>query len=79
MLIPIPPPTYTLSPALRSLRPEELAVLEGSLEALSGQVATALVVGVGRALGRVVFELATPRGPMLLLDERSARPEHAYR
>lgn len=74
MLAPVPPPTYTLSPALRPLRPPEVRVLEEGLAALTGQVATALVTGVGRAMGRLVFELATVRGPMLLMDAPASSP-----
>ena len=54
---------------LRPLRPHELRVLEDGVEALTGELMSALVVGVGSAMGRLVFELATSRGPVLLLDE----------
>lgn len=67
MLAPAPPPTYTLSPALRPLRADEVHALEDALGALTGDVGTALVTGVGHAMGRLVFDLATTRGPMLVM------------
>jgi hypothetical protein len=73
MLIPAPPPAYTLSPALPPLSAAQHEALEACLAALTGDVNCALVTGVGRALGGTVFELATADGPVLVLGrgERS--------
>ncbi|MEQ8833078.1 MAG: hypothetical protein RIB67_01380 [Miltoncostaeaceae bacterium] len=75
MLIPAPPPTYCLSPSLRPLRDHEVRVLEEGIEGLTGVTATALVVAVGYAMGRLVFELSTLDGPVLLMS--AGEPERA--
>lgn len=77
MLIPAPPPAYSLSPSLRPLRAHELRTLEEGLTGLTGVTATALVVAVGHAMGRLVFELATLDGPVLLMTPSEAEPAPA--
>lgn len=75
MLIPAPAPTFSLSPSLRPLRQTERRALEEGVAGLTGTTATALVVAVGYAMGRLVFELATLDGPVLLMS--AAEPEAA--
>ena len=76
MLVPAPPPSYTLAPDVRPLEPGEQAALEGCLRALTGRVTGVLVTAVGTTLSHHVLELSTPAGSLLVL-ERVAAPAEA--
>ncbi|MFN8111445.1 MAG: hypothetical protein U0Y82_16630 [Thermoleophilia bacterium] len=74
MLVPPPPPAYTLSPALDDLDQDTLAVIERCLAALTGQVGGVLVVGVGATDRHVIVDVTTPNGSVLLMELMDERP-----
>lgn len=74
MIVPPPPPAYTLSPTLEDLDEDTIAVIERCVAALTGQVGAVVVVGVGATEQHVVIELATTAGPVLLLELMDNRP-----
>ncbi|MCC6832757.1 MAG: hypothetical protein IT200_15560 [Thermoleophilia bacterium] len=74
MIVPPPPPAYTLSPALEDLDEDTIAVIERCVAALTGQVGAVVVIGVGATEQHVVIELATAVGPVLLLELMDTRP-----
>ncbi|WP_217912791.1 hypothetical protein [Miltoncostaea marina] len=76
MLVPPPPPTYTLAPDVRPLGPGEQAALENTLRALTGRVTGVIVTAAGTTLSHHVLELSTPAGSLLVL-ERVATPAEA--
>ena len=68
MLIPAPPPTYTLSPHLTTLTPGQQAVLDACLEALTGRLSGVVVTAAGTTVTHHVIQLATHAGPMLVTE-----------
>jgi hypothetical protein len=74
LIIPPPPPAYTLSPALDDLDEDSLAVIERCVAALTGQVGAVVVVGVGATDQHVVIEVATAVGTVLLMELMDSRP-----
>ena len=68
MLIPAPPPTYTLSPHLSTLTPSQQAVLDACLDALTGRLAGVVVTAAGTTATHHVIQLATHAGPILVTE-----------
>ena len=73
MLVPVPPPTYTLAPMLPELAAGQQAALDACLGALTGLTASVLVTGVGTTMGHHMIELATPAGSLLVMERVEAR------
>ena len=76
MIVPPPPPAYTLSPALEDIDDDTIAVIERCVAALTGQVGAVVVIGVGATEQHVVIELATAVGPVFLMELMDSRPFH---
>ncbi len=78
MLIPAPPPTYTLAPGMEALTRAQKAALEACLSALTGRLSSVLVTSVCTTHTHHVIELITPAGTLLamerVLPETSAAP-----
>lgn len=74
VLVPPPPPAYTLSPALDDVDPDTLAVIERCISALTGQVGGVVIVGVGATDRHVIIDLATTGGSVLLMELMDGRP-----
>lgn len=68
MLVPVPPPAYTLAPMLPALAAGQQATLEACLGALTGRLPSVLVTGAGTTLGHHMIELATPAGSLLVME-----------
>jgi hypothetical protein len=68
LLIPSPPPTYTLAPGLGPLDRGQQAALDACLSALTGRLTGVVVTAAGTTLGHHVIELATPAGTLLVLE-----------
>ena len=68
MLIPAPPPTYTLSPHLTTLTPAQQAVLDACLEALTGRLCGVVVTAAGTTATHHVIQLATHAGAILVTE-----------
>lgn len=68
MLVPAPPPTYTLCPALAPLEPGQQAMLEACLDALTGRLSGVVVTAAGTTSSHHVIELATNAGPLLVTE-----------
>ena len=78
MLIPAPPPTYTLSPHLASLTPAQQAVLDACLDTLTGRLSGVVVTAAGTTATHHIIQLATHAGPMLVTERvDSKRPAGA--
>lgn len=77
MLVPVPPPAYTLAPSLPPLRPGEQRALETCLESLTGRVGSVVVTGAGTTLGHHVLELMTPAGSLLVIERIQPDPPPA--
>lgn len=73
MLVPAPPPSYTLAPGMRPLRPGQQAALDACLSALTGRISGVVVTAAGTTLGHHVIELATSAGTMLVLERVGPR------
>ncbi len=69
MIVPPPPPAYTLSPALEDIDDDTIAVIERCVAALTGQVGAVVVIGVGATE-------ATSVGPVFLMELMDSRPFH---
>ncbi len=77
VLIPPPPPMFTLSPALMELPAEELAGVERCVASLSGKLAGVIVTDVRiRGRHRVVV-LETSLGPMVISERLEPASIHA--
>ena len=71
MLVPPPPPSYTLAPGLPELGDGQRRALEACLLALTGRHAGVLVTGVGTTLDHHVIELTTPAGSLMVMRRAS--------
>jgi hypothetical protein len=77
VIVPAPPPTYTLSPFLAPLEPGQQAVLDACLDALTGRLSGVVVTAAGTTPTHHVIQLATNAGPLLVterVDSRKAPP-----
>lgn len=68
MLVPSPPPTYTLAPGLGPLDAGQQAALDACLSALTGRITGVVVTAAGTTLSHHVIEIATPAGTLLVLE-----------
>lgn len=68
MLVPSPPPTYTLAPGLEPLDRGQQAALDACLSGLTGRLTGVVVTAAGTTLSHHVIELATPAGTLLVLE-----------
>jgi hypothetical protein len=68
LLVPSPPPTYTLAPGLGPLDRGQQAALDACLSALTGRLTGVVVTAAGTTLSHHVIELATPAGTLLVLE-----------
>jgi hypothetical protein len=68
VLVPPPPPSYTLAPDIGPLRPGEQAALDACLTALTGRLSGVVVTAAGTTLSHHVLELATPAGTLLVME-----------
>lgn len=68
MLIPAPPPAYTLAPGVGPLDRGQQRALDACLAALTGRHGAVVVTGVGTTLSHHVIELVTATGSMLVLE-----------
>jgi hypothetical protein len=68
VLVPAPPPTYTLSPHLTTLTPAQQAVLDACLDALTGRLSGVVVTAAGTTATHHVIQLATHAGPLLVTE-----------
>ena len=74
MLVPPPPPAYTLSPALDDLDEDSIEVIERCLHGLTGQVGGVIVIGIGATDRHVIVDVATCDGSVLLMELLDNRP-----
>ncbi|HMM48410.1 MAG TPA: hypothetical protein PKE32_02185 [Miltoncostaeaceae bacterium] len=72
MLIPVPLPTYTVSPLIAPLSGSHRRTVEDGLRALADEIPTAIVTGVGSGLGGEIVELAVNSGRVILLERAAA-------
>jgi len=68
LLVPSPPPAYTLAPGLGPLDQGQQAALDACLSGLTGRLTGVVVTAAGTTLGHHVIELATPAGTLLVLE-----------
>ena len=68
MIVPPPPPAYTLSPDVPALTAGQQAALEACLSGLTGRLAGVVVTAAGTTLSHHMIELATPAGTLLILE-----------
>jgi hypothetical protein len=68
VLVPAPPPAYTLAPGVGPLEPGQQVALEACLGALTGRLAGVVVTAAGTTLSHHVIELLTPAGALLVLE-----------
>jgi hypothetical protein len=68
VLIPAPPPTYTLSPHLGPLDRGQQAVLDACLDAFTGRLSGVVVTAVGTTETHHVIQLATQAGALLVIE-----------
>ena len=73
MLIPPPPPSYTLAPDMEPLRPGQQEALDACLAALTGRLGGVVVTAAGTTLSHHVIELMTPAGTLLVLERIGGR------
>lgn len=71
MIVPPPPPTYCLAPHLPRLDPGQQAALDACLGALTGRVASVVVVAATTTGAHHVLELATAAGTLLAIERRA--------
>ena len=75
MLIPPPPPAYTLAPGMEPLRPGQQEALDACLSGLTGRHTGVLVTAAGTTLSHHVIELMTPAGALLVLERIGGRTD----
>ncbi|MGD9694884.1 MAG: hypothetical protein AB7V42_04385 [Thermoleophilia bacterium] len=68
MIVPPPPPTYTLDPGVPPLRDAQRAVLDSCLSVLTGRLAGVVVTAARTTDTHHVLELATPAGTLLVIE-----------
>ena len=68
MLVPSPPPAYTLSPDVPALTSGQQAALEACLTGFTGKFTGVVVTAAGTTLSHHMIELATPAGSLLILE-----------
>jgi hypothetical protein len=73
VIVPAPPPTYTLSPHLAPLGPGQQAVLDACLDALTGRLTGVVVTAAGTTPTHHVIQLATNAGPLLVTEGVDSR------
>jgi len=73
LLVPAPPPCWTLAPDL-TLSSAERSALELGLSALTGRLIGVVVAGVRTVGDRHVLELETAAGPLFVMGPASAPP-----
>lgn len=71
LIVPPPSPAYTLAPDLGPLDPDQQAVLDACLSALTGRVNGVVVTAAGTSGTHHVIELLTPAGSLLVLERVS--------
>jgi len=77
VLVPVPPPTYTLAPGLRPLTPGQQAALDACLASLTGRLSGVLVVSAATSSSHHLIELITPGGTMLAMERITSASEAA--
>lgn len=70
MIVPPPPPVYTLAPDMDEIDGHERALLDRCLASLTGLADGLLVTRIGRTQDHHVVEVETTHGPLLLLERR---------
>lgn len=68
MIVPPPPPTYTLDPTVPELKDGQRAALDSCLSALTGRLAGVIVTAARTTRTHHVIELATPAGTLLVIE-----------
>jgi hypothetical protein len=68
VLVPAPPPAYTLAPGVGPLDEGQQQALDACLAALTGRMAAVVVTAAGTTLSHHVIELMTAAGSMLVLE-----------
>lgn len=68
MLVPAPPPAYTLAPGVGPLDDGQQQALDGCLVALTGRLTAVVVTAAGTTLSHHVIELMTSAGSLLVLE-----------
>jgi hypothetical protein len=77
VIVPAPPPTYTLSPHLAPFDPALQAVLDACLDAFTGRLSGVVVTAAGTTATHHVIQLATQAGPLLVTERVDSRPTGA--
>ena len=73
MIVPPPPPAYTLSPDVAPLTAGQQAALEACLAGFTGRLSGVVVTAAATTLSHHVIELATPAGSLLVMERVAAR------
>lgn len=68
MLVPAPPPTYTLAPGMSPLSAGQQAALEACLSALTGRLSAVLVTTACTTGSHHLIELHTPAGTLMVME-----------
>lgn len=68
MIVPPPPPAFTLAPDVAPLEPGQQAALDACLSAITGQLNGVLVTAAETTGSHHVIELLTPVGTLLVLE-----------
>jgi hypothetical protein len=81
VLVPPPPPAYTLSPDVGSLTAGQQAALEACLAGFTGRLTGVVVTAAATTLSHHMIELATPAGSLLVMERVTAarRPSRSSR
>ena len=73
MIVPPPPPAYTLSPDVPDLTAGQQAALEACLSGFTGRLSGVVVTAAGTTLNHHMIELATTAGSLLIMERVTAR------
>jgi hypothetical protein len=73
VIVPPPPPAYTLSPDVDSLTPGQQTALEACLTGFTGRLTGVVVTAAATTLGHHMIELATPAGTLLVVERVTSR------
>jgi hypothetical protein len=68
VLVPPPPPAYTLAPGVGPLDEGQQIALDACLAALTGRLSAVVVTAAGTTVSHHVIELMTAAGSMLVLE-----------